>query len=73
MQRWQAGIAFLGTAGAAVFYLVATLAVLWGVAEMSTRLARHDRELDRAAIQHDQMMKDHREALKDHERLMQGR
>jgi hypothetical protein len=52
---------------------VATLALIWGVVEMSTRLVRHDREMDRAAIQHDQMMKDHINELKDHERFMQSR
>jgi hypothetical protein len=73
MQRWHDGLALLATGCAALFYLVATLALIWGVVEMSTRLVRHDREMDRAAIQHEQMMQDHINELKDHERLMQGR
>jgi hypothetical protein len=73
MQRWQDGLAVVATGCAALFYVVATLALIWGVVEMSTRLVRHDREMDRAAIQHDQMMKDHINELKDHERFMQSR
>ena len=49
---------------------------------MTTRLTRLDREMDRNAILHDQMRKDHLKGLKDlgtnrvahdHERQLQGR
>lgn len=73
MERWRAWLGVLETGFAAAFYLAATLAIIWAMVEMSTRLARHDREMDRAAIQHEQMLRQHQQELKDHERLMQSR
>ncbi len=46
------------------FYLLASLALVWGMTEMSSRLVRMDREMDRSAILHDQMLKDHVQQLK---------
>jgi hypothetical protein len=53
------------------FYLAGILVMLWVGNAITSNLLRLERELDRKAIVHEQMLKDHLRALQEHERLMQ--
>jgi hypothetical protein len=53
------------------FYLAGILVMLWVGNAITSNLLRLERELDRNALVHDQMLKDHLRALQEHERLMQ--
>ena len=53
------------------FYLTAILVLLWVGNAITSNLLRVQRELDRSALVHDQMLKDHLHALQEYERLQQ--
>ena len=53
------------------FYLAAILVMLWVGNSITSNLLRVQREMDRSALVHDQMLKDHLRALQEYERLHQ--
>jgi len=55
------------------FYLLLSAAVVYVAIAAGLTLERMNKEMDRNAILHQQMLQDHLKDLKDHERIMQGR
>jgi hypothetical protein len=53
------------------FYLLLSAAVVYVAIAAGVTLERMNREMDRNAILHQQMLLDHLKELKDHERIMQ--
>jgi hypothetical protein len=73
MQRWHDGLAVLATGFSAAFYLAALIVVLYAGMGAVSVLHEISTDLKQQRILHDQMLKDHRDELKDHERIMQSR